>query len=652
MSQSNLSKESSEPKNQKEIPVSHSQIKEENFNPPKEILKELILILLFIANKIDNDDVLSFGNNESKSFHIVNKFLKLEFGGENGVSFDSEKLYKYLIEKTKDYLKTGKKIIFDSCYSILYFWRIITYLSVLVQSTKLKSNIAEDNLIKIFFFLLFLYFEEKIKNVSKYTVDLDETFFKGTFIELNEKYSSIVSYKDSEQIKNFISNYKNLMNMQIISNLQYDFDYIKEILKCNTNQNDGFMNQMYINAGKILFQIEQVNNSNNNNLPNELVLKLKEFYSNEYYLIFINYISESDRNDLNNNIDKEFLETIRKDYFPFEFDYSTSNNSINNEMHNEKLEQYLNYRNKYFKRMKYSWFPEVIKFGLDSEFSIFSFYSYDFKNKFDFIHKFKIKLENLEQNNIIKIIKEILNENDFYEKYFSILQSNIVKEFFTSNLIIKENENFFRNQTYETNDSENFNEAYSDFINRYNRKDEGYKQFKDLIIYKILPFGDRAYTLKDMKKIVINPAQFFLGNKITNDKDIRKILKGYIMIILLHETEHFLRIIDKNKKVFPDTPKQKEGGKLFIKHLFDVYSFNHINLEQADKILNIDNWKTHKELKKIFVGQLEEIEEEKGENINEFLHKYFNNSITFFTNRGIKNNDNKTFNLSVYLKKY
>ena len=649
MSQSDLSKESSRTKDEKEIPHSLYQIKKEESISPKEMLNQLILILLLMANKITGQ-TLTFEINKINKVHLLKEFLNLELGGKKGVSFDTKNLYKYLIEKTRDYLKKKNPINFGSCYSILYFWRIITYLSELVKSTKLKENLAEDNLIKIFFYLLFLFFEEKIgRNNAKNKIDLDETFFKGTFIELTEKYSSIEPYKDSEGIINFINTYKALMDEQIMVTLEFDFNYIKEILQLNRNNKDDFMNDMYIKAGNILYEIEKVNRTKNYNLPIELMNKLKEFYSNENYLIFTNYISENERYYLKNNIDKEFLESIKKDYFPSEFDFSHSNNSINNEMHNEKLDKYLNHKNKYFKRMKYSWFPEVIKFDLNDEFSIFAFYQDNFNSDFNSIYKFKNKLENLTQNNIIK---NILNENDFYEKYFSILQSKIVKDFFTSNLIIKENEKFFQKQNYETDDSENFNEVYSDFMKIYNRKDENYKKFKDLIIYKILPFGDRAYTLRELKKIVINPAQFFLGNDIKKDSDIRTILEGYIMIILLHETEHFLRLIDKNKKVFPDTPKQKEGGKFFIKYLFDVYSFNHINLEQANKILNINNWKNHNELKKIFVGQLEDIEEENGEILNEFFHNYFNNALSFFTNKEIISNDKKSFNLNLYLKKY
>ena len=144
--------------------------------------------------------------------------------------------------------------------------------------------------------------------------------------------------------------------------------------------------------------------------------------------------------------------------------------------------------------MKYSWFPEVIKYDWDNEFSIFAFSEYYLNDYFHLIHKFKNKIENLQQNNIAKIIKEILNNNDFYEQYFSILQSKIVKEFFTNNLIKKEN-------------SKNINEAFSDFITKYNKKDENYKKFKDLIIFKILPYGERAFASKDLKKLVINPVQ-------------------------------------------------------------------------------------------------------------------------------------------------
>ena len=55
-------------------------------------------------------------------------------------------------------------------------------------------------------------------------------------------------------------------------------------------------------------------------------------------------------------------------------------------------------------------------------------------------------------------------------------------------------------------------------------------------------------------------------------------------------------------------------------------------------------------LKKIFVGQLEDIEEEKEENVDDFVHNYFNNSISFFSNKDMKGNDKEKFNIDLYIK--
>ena len=556
-----------------------SQIQKEKSNLSKVIFKELIRILLSFLNKINNSNVFKFDIMEIDPLDLTRKFSMLKLFLEKEVSFETEKLYIYLLRKTYDFLSSNNSIIFNSSYSILYFWRIITYLSILIQSTKLNINIEEDDLIKIFFYFLFLFFENKIKerkgykNSIEYDINLDEAFFKGTFIELTEKYSAMEPYEDSKGIIDFINHYKEIMKKTIINNLENDLDYIKTILQNHRNKKDDLMNEMYDNICNILSEIERFDH--NYDLPNVLIKKINEFYSNEKYLIFIKYISENDKKYFKENIDQEFLEKIKKDYLPFEIDYPVLNNSLTNEMLKEKLDLYLNNRIKYYKRLKYSWFPEIIKYDWDNEFSIFAFSEYYLNDYFHLIHKFKNKIENLQQNNIAKIIKEILNNNDFYEQYFSILQSKIVKEFFTNNLIKKENSN-------------NINEAFSDFITKYNKKDENYKKFKDLIIFKILPYGERAFASKDLKKLVINPVQFFIGKDLKNGSDIRIILKGYIMIILLNEALNLLGLIDK-----------KEGG-LFMKYLFDIYFINHINLEHANKILNINTWKEHNELKKNF----------------------------------------------------
>ena len=616
----------------------------------KKILKEILDIFSLIFEKMD--DTFKFYSIKMEQKDLKKKFPNIDFYKEKIISFETNTFYIYLIKKTFDYLGADNRIYFESSYSILYFKRIIRYLTELSKS---DIDIEEDDSVKLFFYLLYIFFDEKLKNISikddsNLYLDLDETFFKGTFIELTEKYSSKLIYQDSQDLINYINHYKRNMKKQIISGLDSTFQYIKEILNCNGNKNDELIKAMYNDAGGILHEIDVLSNDDIN-LSKDLINKLNNFYSNENYLIFTNYISETNRDDLKHNIDKEFLQKIKIDYFPFKFDFSFEANLTNFE-YNQKIDNYINHRNTYYKRMLYSWFPEVWKYGLDSELSIFAFSRYKISEEFNKIQKFKMKLENLEQKNIIKLIKDILNDNDFFEKYFSILKSNIVKDFFNSYLTINEKDNTFQKDENKTSDSECFSEVYSYFINQYDKANDDYQEFKDLITYKILPFGDRAYTFKKFKKIVINPVQFFLGNKLKVDLEMENILKGYLIVILLHETEHFLRTLGKKKNISLFTPRQREGGKLFIKYLFDVYSINHINKEQADKILDLKTWNDHKGLKKIFISQLEKIEEERGENFNEFLTNYFTSSISFFSRRTKKfDNNAKKFNLDEYLKK-
>ena len=289
--------------------------------------------------------------------------------------------------------------------------------------------------------------------------------------------------------------------------------------------------------------------------------------------------------------------------------------------------------------MKYSSF---YKYDLNDEIIIFAFSKYDVPNQFMDIQKLINKVKYLEQNKIIGIIKDILNENDFYEYYFSLLKCNIISTFFISHLAIEgEKTDEFKLVKEQSNFSECIDTTYKKFLEKYDNKKNKYNEFKKLIIFKILPFGDRAYTVRYLNKIIINPSQFLIGEEI-DELNIKTILKSYLIVILLNETEYFFRLLGRSISVSPNTPKNKEGEPMFIKYLFDVLSINHINLEQATKIFNYDTWKDPNQLKKVFTGQLEDIEED---NINDFLLNYFKNSISFFTTKLKKLNQKGNFNL-------
>ena len=609
----------------------------------KDTFKFIIDIFYKAVTKMG--DTFDFSNSGLCKTTLYTKYKnKINFGKEENIYFDTDDLYLYIIKKIQAVLGTGNKFEFHSAYSALYLKRIIYYLEEL---TKKDLDIYKDNLIKIFFCLFFEFFEENITEVPKSSrkiLELDEAFLKGTFIELKKKYSSIVSYEDSKEITELICNRKKTMNNLIISQLSITFKDIIVIIDEFGNPKDNLMKEMKEDVEGILQEISKV--ANKKEISTELINKLNKFYSNKKYLTFTKYISEKELYELDYNIDEKFLSKIQKEYSYIKYDYLDNNSTINDN-NEKKLNQYLNQRNIYYKRMTFSWFSEIFKLGLDDESSIFAITQYDIRNELKFIKEFKMKLENLEQNNMKENIKEILNDNAFYEYFFSILKCDIIKEFFYNYITVGDNGKEFKVSKNEIEGYEYFGEVYSNFMKIYDKKEDGFKDFKNLLIIKNLPYGDRSFILKYIKKIVINPVQFLIGSDLNESSSIKIILKGYLIIILLHETEHFLCLLGSN--VIKNAQRHQKGKRLFIKYLLDVYSINHINLEQANEILNIDTWRDHDKLKKVFHGQLEDIEKEKGEYIEEFLFNNFKNSISFFSKRPKK--DSKAIKISKYLKK-
>ena len=590
----------------------------------KDILNLLIKIFSYF---IKNIDLTSFKfaqagiqKEELEKFSPnINKVI-------NEISLETNIIYQYFLMKINKFHNVIG-INFNSFYSALYFRRIINYIAILNQS---NINIVDDKLVKIFFFLFFLYLEENNdKNIKIKTLDLDEAFFKGTFMELNKKYSSEIVYNDSDNIKSIINYWKEKIKTDIIKLINFTFQNIQEKIKNYGNNDDKIIQNMYLDAGNILYKYDKLED---NNLSEELKKMIVDFYNIEEYRILLNYFSETEEDELKKNIDSKFLNEIKSKYINENNDFQIKKKK-NDLISQNDLNQYLDLKKKKYKRMYLSSLTEVLKWNFEDEINIFSLVDYniifDTPNEFENIENFKNKIENLEQENILKIINEIFNDDTFYEYYFSIMRSHIIKKFFKSNLYLEENSKEFNFISDKNENSECFEVIYNDFLQEYDNKNENYKKFKNLIILKILPYGDRAYTIRPLKKIVINPAQFYMGKDLKED-DIKIILKGYLLIIILHETEHFFRLLNKAKKVFDFIPRGKEGGKLFIKYLFGVYSINHIDVNQSKEVLNYENWKDHQKIKKIFMNQLENIEEN---NINDFLLNYFPNSISFYSTK-------------------
>ena len=591
-------------------------------NIANEILKEILDKLSLIMQKSKGD--FEFCLNIEEKTKLKEKLSEIDYKKEKTISYDTNELCIYFIKKFSGFFRQRIFLYFNSYYQILYFKRIINYMKLLIDA---NINIIEDDIVKVFFILLILFIEDNLEGgKTKKVIDLDESFFLGTYIELNEKYGLKLPYKDSDEITNYIIYVKNIMNEFILYLIEQTFQDIINILKENGKKDDEIIQKMISKANDILYEKATLKDEISENLINQI----SDFYSKEENLIFANYISEVEDISIEKNIDKEFLNKIKQEYLHSEFNYNFKNNISSNEKHLENLDNFINQRNKHYNKMKYTFCKEIIKFNLNKENNIFVLVKFIASNNLLGIKNLQKQIENLNTDKIKNLIKEILNENDFYDKYFSILKCDIIKKFFTSHITTDEKNDEFHLQKEKSKDSENFSDIYFNFIQKYDKKEDNYNEFKKLIILKILTNGDRAYTLKIFKKIIINPSQFYIGEDIKEEINIKAILKGYLMVILLHETEHFFRAFDNSKNYFPKTPREKEGGRMFIKYIFDVQSINHINFEQANKIFCEDIWKSHEEVKKIFSGQLEDVDEE---NIGDFLLNYFKNSISFYSSR-------------------
>jgi len=116
------------------------------------------------------------------------------------------------------------------------------------------------------------------------------------------------------------------------------------------------------------------------------------------------------------------------------------------------------------------------------------------------------------------------------------------------------------------------------------------------------------------------------------------IFRAALKIIIIHEIIHILKYLKNNIDFnnIPETPREREGGKMFINYLFGMPVIKSINLEQAKKINNINFWEDVEILRKIFPKEDKLIEKDKS----------YNNSVDhvdlYFTEEDIEDENLKT----------
>ena len=132
--------------------------------------------------------------------------------------------------------------------------------------------------------------------------------------------------------------------------------------------------------------------------------------------------------------------------------------------------------------------------------------------------------------------------------------------------------------------------------------------FINLFRLKYLPFGIKAFVNYDLK-IIINPL-YYKFNKDINENNKKIIFKAALKILIIHEILHILKYL-KNEAIFDEKPKtqrNREVGKMLINYLFGRSTIKSINLDEAEKINDCNNWKDITKLNNIFPNDNEQVE--------------------------------------------
>lgn len=577
------------------------------------VLRLLIEIFSYLRN--NNSSFKQEAEEIFMNFIIKNNIDINNSSGNINFDFETKRFYIKILYQLNKIVNGDIKIKFNSYYSLLLVLKINNFLDIILS--KNNKNVIDNPKVKIYLYLLFLHTTGEKKIVEK--LGLNEGFFLGTYKELMQEYPGY-EYKDSKYIKDVINKWKKKIKISLRYYFLNIFKKILEYLK-NYGKEDDLIKRMKKDADIIYYELEK------NNLKG-IEDDLKKFYDNQDYLIILNYISEMFYNNdtIKEPIDSVLLNKIKSKYCDIKID-----DNLNLEFDRDKYEEY---QTTIKVRMLLSYPKLIYDIGLDNEILICTLMQKNSENPYNSIENYKVmeninnNIENLDNTKVEEYVKKILDDNEFYKTFFSILESNLIKTFFCGNLYIEENETGVNILDSKIEGSECFEYAYKNFLKKYNK--QNFEDFKNLIIIKTLSKGTRACILTELNKYIINARQLYIGADINEqNSELKEILEGYLIVILLQETEQFLRLLDEgnNKNVRISTPKSKEGGRLFIKYIFGVESISRISQEQAKIILNLDNWKDHKKIKSIFEGQLEEA------NVNEYYSKIYPKSISFYSTR-------------------
>ena len=186
---------------------------------------------------------------------------------------------------------------------------------------------------------------------------------------------------------------------------------------------------------------------------------------------------------------------------------------------------------------------------------------------------------------------DLISDNDFKNEIIDLLKSKTIHTYINEyryyDVIDEKDKNQNENEFKFVKKGEDYVENLS---NEYNKlldylKDDIF--FINLFRLKYLPLGIKAFVNYNLKIFVNSLHYEFNENIDENNKNI--IFRAVLKIIIIHEIIHILKYLknDIDFNNIPETPRERESGKMFINYLFGMPIIKSINLEQAKKINNI-----------------------------------------------------------------
>ena len=483
-----------------------------------------------------------------------------------------------------------------------------------------------------------------LNSLSKFNNNITSSLYDEFYKILKNLKKDLVCYNGSldNLITKYISDKNNLEKKnlsQIIEEANYEgkiipnFNYLYLIALNNFNE----LQEKDDNKKNLISNVKNEINTNINNKDKSTATNNNDF-KEELKNANEKLISTKDKDEKEKEKDdllKKEIENLIKSE-----DLIIKIKPIKENMLGLKLEEVNEYKDKYEEFIyRYFTYNRVLNLMNGNIYNILIFNEIikqkeekDITNIDDAYIKYKNDfISSIEEINSIdyKMFYDIISDKNFYDEIISILRSKPISEYLTKNRDyeeVKDNDANENKKAYKFKFAEKGEPYIENFTNEYYKLMDKLSDnlfFINLFRLKYLPFGIKAFVNYNLK-IIVN-SLYYKFNKDINENNKKIIFKAALKILIIHEIMHILKYL-KNEASFnemPKTPRNREAGKMLINYLFGKPTIKSINLEEAQKINDCNNWKDITKLQKIFPNDNEPIEMKSINKNEDYLDLYF-----------------------------